>query len=286
MRKLIVAVALASTAIATPVLARDNAVYVEGDLGPMLVQDMDFDIGAINNAATLKPRTHDFGVKLDGADLGGIVGYDFGMFRVEAEGSYREIDAGRIASTVRLPALTAVAPGGLAGGAPAGVYGTRGKVNVLSGMVNGLFDFGPDNGLQGYVGGGVGIAKVKTRLSIDPAGPGIVNDSDKGFAWQAIAGFRAPVTDTIDVGLKYRFFNVNKVDLVDTSGRDMRTRWRSHSLMGTVTFNFGGARRVEEVAPVSYSPPPPPPPPPPPAPVYEPAPPPPPPPPLRPAERG
>jgi OOP family OmpA-OmpF porin len=281
MRTSLIAVALAATFVATPALAREGALYIEGDLGPMIVDDVDFDIGAVNNAATLRPRKHDFGVKLDGADLGGIVGYDFGMFRVEGEVSYREIDAGRIASTVRLPALTAVAANGLAGGAPAGVYGTRGKMSAFSGMANALVDFGPDDGLQGYVGGGVGWAKVKTRLSIDPAGPGIVDDSDSGFAWQAIAGFRVPVTDAIDVGLKYRFFNVNNVDMVDTSGRNMNTRWRSHSLLGTVTFNFGGAQRVEEAAPVAAPPPPPPPPP-----VYEPAPPPPPPPPVRPAERG
>ena len=50
----------------------------------------------------------------------------------------------------------------------------------------------------------------------------IVNDSDTGFAWQALAGVRAPLNDRIDVGLKYRFFNANSVDLVDTGGRALR----------------------------------------------------------------
>src|SRR3546814_15003422 len=105
-------------------------------------------------------------------------------------------------------------------------------------MVNGLLDFGDDDGLQGFVGGGAGVA----RVSVEPvfAGP-FLDDSDTGFAWQAIAGVRAPLSDSIDVGLKYRFFNADNLDLVDQTGRDVSTRFRSHSLLGTLTFNFGGA---------------------------------------------
>src|SRR3546814_4524983 len=67
-------------------------------------------------------------------------------------------------------------------------------------MLNGLLDFGPDDGLQGFVGGGVGVSRGK--LAND-----LVNDSDTGFAWQAIAGVRYPLTTNVDVSLKYRFFN-------------------------------------------------------------------------------
>lgn len=282
MRKSIVAVALASAAIATPALARDGETYVQLDGGIMLLDDMEFDIGEVGNAATFRPRKHDLGVKVDGFDFGAAVGHDFGMFRVEAEASYRESDAGRISSGVRIPGSTPVSADGLSGGLPAGNYRhLDGDVNVLSGMINALADFGPDNGLQGYIGGGVGLAKVSADIAVSKnAEFAIVDDSDTRFAWQAIAGVRAPLTRNIDVGLKYRFFNVSGLDFADSSGRDIGTRWRSHSFLGSVIFNFGGARPVEEVAP------PPPPPPPPPAPVYEPAPPPPPPPPVRPAERG
>src|SRR3546814_10111283 len=64
-----------------------------------------------------------------------------------------------------------------------------GDSNALSFMVNGLLDFGDDDGLQGFVGGGAGVA----RVSVEPvfAGP-FLDDSDTGFAWQAIAGVRAP----------------------------------------------------------------------------------------------
>lgn len=282
MRIPIIAVALASTAICSPALARDGEWYAGVEGGIMFLDDMDFDIGSVNKAATLRPDSRDFGVKIDGYDFGGVIGHDFGMLRVEGEVSFREADAGVLSSSVRIPALTGVSPDGLTGGAPAGVYrNAGGKVNALSGMVNALVDFGPDGGLQGYVGGGAGLAKVKSNVWIARAGPGFIRDSDSGFAWQLLAGVRAPLSDTIDVGIKYRFFNADGVDYVDTSGRDVNTRWRSHSLLGTLTFNFGGPREVVQVVP-----PPPPPPPPAPPPAYEPAPPPPPPAPERPMERG
>ena len=85
MRKLAVAVALASTALATPALARDKAWYVGVEGGAMIVEDIHFDI--TTGATTTKDAAqvdHDYGY-----DVGGNVGYDFGMFRVEAEVAYK-----------------------------------------------------------------------------------------------------------------------------------------------------------------------------------------------------
>ncbi|WP_312846582.1 OmpA family protein [Sphingopyxis sp. PET50] len=153
-----------------------------------------------------------------------------------------------------------------------GNFDLNGDSNALSFMVNAMLDFGDDDGLQGFVGGGAGVA----RVSVEPvfAGP-FLDDSDTGFAWQAIAGVRAPLTRNWDVGLKYRFFNADNLDLVDQRGRDVSTRFRSHSILGTLTYNFGGA---EPPPPPVVVPPPPvvvPPPPivtPPPPPVCEPGP--------------
>jgi outer membrane protein OmpA-like peptidoglycan-associated protein len=157
---------------------------------------------------------------------------------------------------------------GAASTTPAGAYEqASGNTSALSFMVNGMFDFGEDTGLQGFVGGGAGVARIKDRLRL--SGPAdTVNDSDTVFAWQAIAGVRAPVTRSIDVSLKYRFFNAPDVKLVDIGGNQWSGRYRSHSLLAGLTFNFGAPEPVAEPAP----------PPPPPPPVAEPAPPPPPPP--------
>jgi len=249
MRKLVIGMAMASTALAAPALARDGQWYVEVDGGAMILEDIDFDIGALNNAATIDSDV--------GYDFGGIVGYDFGGFRLEAEASFREADPDSVATTVRIPTNT----GNLVQGR-SGTFDAAGDTNALAFMINGMLDFGADDGLQGFVGGGVGVARVDVDNSINSVGPGFLDDSDTGFAWQAIAGVRAPLSDNWDVGVKYRFFNADSVSLIDSTGRDVDGRFRSHSLLGTLAYNFGGVEPMPE--PVMAPPPPPPAPPPPP----------------------
>jgi hypothetical protein len=168
-------------------------------------------------------------------------------------------------------------------------------------MVNGLLDFGGNTGVGGYVGAGAGYADVRQ-----------FGDSSGKFAWQLLAGLYAPVSDNIDVGLKYRYFRAGSINASEnfpfTAGTgtcgtascsagiatfDDTSRFTSHSLLASLSYNFGG--HPEAAAPA----PPPPPPPPPAAPATQtcpdgsvilatstcPAPPPPPPPPA-PAERG
>ena len=252
MRKLAIGLALASTALATPAIARDDQWYVGVDGGAMIVEDLQLDIGTLQNAGNIDTDT--------GYDFGGVVGYDFGGFRLETEVSYREADTANFSSsTPQIPG--AAGPGLIRGGS----YNTGGDVNALSFMVNGMLDFGDDDGLQGFVGGGAGVARIDLQNQF--AAPSWLDDSDTGFAWQALAGVRAPLSDNWDVGLKYRFFNAKGVDLVDRLGRDVSTRFRSHSIMGSLIYNFGGAPEPVEVAPPPpppYIAPPPPPPPPPP----------------------
>ena len=256
MRKLVIGLAMASTALASPALARDDSWYVELDGGVMILEDMDYKVTGLNGAnpadVTVDSRT--------GYDFGGIVGYDFGGFRLEAEAGYRGANADVL--TVNSGRIAAVGSGATQGGsALVGVYDyVGGKSTALSFMVNGMLDFGADDGIQGFIGGGVGVARVKSDLSVRSTGPGFVDDSDTGFAYQAIAGVRAPISDHWDAGIKYRFFNANNVNLIDSAGRDVRTRWRSHSLLGTLAYNFGGAEPMP--IPVAAPPPPPPPPPP------------------------
>ncbi|MEP7350532.1 MAG: OmpA family protein [Sphingorhabdus sp.] len=248
MRKLAIGMALASTALASPALARDDQWYVGVDGGAMIVEDLSLDISGVSDAAQIDTDK--------GYDFGGQVGYDFGGFRLEAEVSFREADTDSFTSS------TALLPAGPVGIMPGGTYSTGGDANALSFMVNGLLDFGDDDGIQGFVGGGVGVARVDVANNF--ADPAWLNDSDTGFAWQALAGVRAPLSDNWDVGLKYRFFNADKVDLVDGLGRDVSTRFRSHSIMGSLIYNFGGAPAPVEVAPPPpppYVAPPPPPPP-------------------------
>ena len=223
MRKLIIGMALASSVLATPALARDDSWYIEGDVGGTLVEDM-FNLVS-PGFGTLNTKT--------GYDVGGIVGYDFGGFRLEAEASYRRAsnDGFNVSSTT-----TYAASGG----------SLTGNVSALSFMMNGLLDFGPDDGLQGFVGGGAGIGRVKI-LTNAPGTLYDINDSDSGFAWQALAGVRYPISDHVDIGMKYRLYNQDHVNLISGPRSAVDTRFRSHSLMLTLGYNFGGTPAVVPV---------------------------------------
>ena len=138
-------VALASTALASPALARDKAWYVGVEGGAMIVEDIDYNV---NGAATTLTGTttidHNYGYDVDG-----VIGYDFGAFRLEAEVGYRSATVDGIRSSGRIPFGPAAGQT-----VAAGNYDyAGGKSSALSFMINGLLDFGPDDGLQGFVGG-------------------------------------------------------------------------------------------------------------------------------------
>ncbi len=215
MRKLAIALALTTTAIASPALARDDAWYIGIEGGGMIVEDGEFDVGAVNNAYTLDHKT--------GYDVDGIIGYDFGGFRLEAEVGYKSAEISALTTSVFLPSR--LPNGNLQNELPNRYIGAGGETTVLSFMVNGLLDFGDDDGLNGFVGGGVGVARVKDQFAVNDFGSSL-DDSDTGFAWQAIAGVRTPLSENVDIGLKYRFFNADKVNYIDLAGRSLDGRFR------------------------------------------------------------
>jgi OOP family OmpA-OmpF porin len=225
MRKLALAAALATSALATPALARDNSWYVGIDSGVTIVEDADLTFQSATTSRTISADHH------KGLDADAVIGYDFGGFRLEAEAGYKRAEVDLDAS------------------------GFGGATSALSFMLNGLLDFGPDDGLQGFVGGGVGVSRGK--LAND-----LVNDSDTGFAWQAIAGVRYPLTDNVDVSLKYRFFNQDDIKLVSAygttlagpAGSSVDTKIRSHSLLLGLAYNFGEPAAPPPVAECSPGP--------------------------------
>jgi OmpA-OmpF porin, OOP family len=261
MRKLAIALALSSTLLATPAFARDGAWYVGGDFGAMIVEDTEifFPSGPpIQTGNSQIKLDHEYGY--DGALF---VGYDLGAFRIEAEVAYKKADLEGFETSIRLPGEGAAFPlrRDFAGG----------SVSALSFMLNGLFDFGDEDGISGFIGAGAGIARVKAnnqRVFANTAP--FLDDSDSRFAWQVVAGVRQAISDNIDVTVRYRWFNVDNLEMVAFTGETVDTRFRSHSLLGGITFNFGAPEPVEEVVPI----PPPPPAPPPPTPIPPPPPPP------------
>src|SRR5690348_8917512 len=93
MRKIALGMAVAASAIAAPAMARDGQAYIEADIGAVIENEFDVAIEGFEDAASIDHT--------DGWDLGGIIGYDFGMLRTEAEVSYKEGDPDTIVSTAR-----------------------------------------------------------------------------------------------------------------------------------------------------------------------------------------
>ena len=251
MRKLAIAMALASTGLATPAVGRDHSGYLGVEGGVLFVedQDLDYDDGilVLSNAITVNHKT--------GYDVDLIAGYDFGMLRVEGELGYKRAKLDQLRIDPRI-----------AGGSPGEGFDASGSGRAFSGMVNALLDFGDDNGLSGYAGAGVGYASVKYKAAAaTPFGPLAFSDSDSRLAWQGILGLRYAVSQNFDVGLKYRYFNVSKLKFSDSSAQrlaiDLDGRWRSHSLLLSLIYNFAAPPPPPPPPPPPEPPPPPPPPP-------------------------
>ena len=249
MRKAAIGLALATTVLANPAMARDGSMYagIEGGVafGDSLSVDYDADgDGEIDdderNLVDLDPDM--------GWDFDAILGYDFGGFRIEGEAAYKTMDIGEVESEAGFdldPATPAIDT----------AFDIDGNVSVKSLMLNALADLGPDGGTQFYAGGGVGYGWVDLDGDIEDGPTPFVDDSDSGFAWQGIAGVRFPLSDSADIGVKYRYFNVENLRMVSPGNDRFDTDFSSHSLLASLIFNFGGAAPPPPPPPPPYVPP-------------------------------
>ncbi len=228
---LLAATAIAAVAIATPAAARDRSAYFGLEVGGLFVTDTDVDVEDVE-------FQDDFSVEHKlGVDGDMIAGYDFGMFRAEAELGYKrsehdEYDDGRSA------------------------FDADGRSSVYSLMLNAMVDVGPDEGFQFYAGAGVGYAQV---IHVFADGDDDFKIKDRGFAWQVVAGVRKAVSQYFDLGLKYRYFNAGDVS-DDFEGVDLDSEYKSHSVLVSLIHNFNVPLPPPPPEPIIVPPPPPPPP--------------------------
>lgn len=286
MRKVLLA-AVAASAIATPALARTGSPYIGVEGGILFPRDLN---GNANVDYVISPVTpvvaggtdffqrNAFDAELKrGYDVDVIGGYDFGAFRLEGELGFKRAkrdgfdpDGSFLNSLNAVLNRPSIAPDPGAPGQPALTQNdfddTDGKVTIRSAMINALADFGDEDGVNFYAGAGFGRAKGRA-----------LDDGDSAWAWQLIAGVRSAISDNIDIGLKYRYFRTGRMNFVGgplgfggnrnaiVGGSqfanafitpELDGKFRSHSLLASLTFNFGAPR----VAAIEVAPPPPPPP--------------------------
>lgn len=217
------------TLVPSVAVARDGLAYVGLEGGAVKPErlKLDYQRNAITipDGLTFKHKT--------GFDVDFIAGYDLGLIRAEAELGYKR------ATQTGLTVSPAVGYGNT------GPLDVDGRTRALSAMANMLLDFGKDDGLQVYGGGGLGVAKVSFDNVV--TGPGIttrraIDGNDRSFAWQLIAGMRVPVSYNVDLGLKYRYFRT-EVDYRDASNptlvENLEGRFRTHSILASLILNLG-----------------------------------------------
>jgi opacity protein-like surface antigen len=193
-----------------------------------------------------------------GVDLDVIGGYDFGRLRIEGEFGYKRARLSELRASNTLVAAINTAP---ISGVRSDSFAFGDRTTILSGMINALVDLkiAPETNIYG--GGGGGLARLKT-----------FNDRDSAVAFQLIGGVSTAISQNFDLGLKYRYFRTDKLrydTAASFSGAGGATsvstfsnegRFRSHSLLASLIFSFGGVAEYKTLPPSADAVPPPPPP--------------------------
>lgn len=256
MRKLMIAAALTSTAVAAPAVARDGSGYVGLDAG--LVRAASLNLRFTNSAITV-PNGERLKHKW-GYDFDGVAGYDFGMFRLEGELGYKHSPTKSVA--LAPPALAAVFQPPVAFD-----LGANGHGNILSGMVNALLDFGPGDGVNASIGAGIGGARARYRAGFTPSNALNFSGSASALAYQAVAELRAPVGGNVDLGIKGRYFETSRLRFGPFCQTTCTTalpyhlsgRYKALSVLASLRYNFGTVAAPPPPPPLPPPPPPPPP---------------------------
>ena len=181
----------------------------------------------------------------NGYNVGGFVGWDLGMFRLEGEVSYRQND------------LDSIRSGGV------NATGVGGDASTLAFMMNAYYDINLGGPLTPYIGAGIGIA----RYSADFRATGIrIDDEDTKLAYQGIVGLSYQLTDSLALSADYRYFATQEPHLRTATGAAFETENVTHNVTVGLTLRFP-APKMMAPAPTPVAAPPPPPPPPAPAPA-------------------
>ena len=125
----------------------------------------------------------------EGFDIGIVGGYDFGLFRMEGELSYRKNNVDEIE-------IDYWGNGSMNG---------DGDITSTSLLVNGYFDMENNTGFTPYVGLGLGIANIAFN-NVSALGIDLIDDDTTKTAAQLALGFSYDVTDKVVIDFSYRYF--------------------------------------------------------------------------------
>ncbi len=139
-------------------------------------------------------------------------------------------------------------------GGPSSDPGPNDRYTSASIMLSAIREFQIGPWLKPYLGIGVGPTWLTYQLGeVQPGSPDetyLIDDNTTALAWQGTAGFRFPLTRSLDLGLEYEYWRTPDVSLKDLEGNGVKldqtiqSGWLSlYWYPGTArTTGFGAAR--------------------------------------------
>jgi OmpA-OmpF porin, OOP family len=174
----------------------------------------------------------------DGVGVGGVVGYDFGMFRLEGEigKHFHSLDR-----------FTIINDGGLGLGGSSNQNALSGKSNATHYMMNAILDGGDlinMGSIEPFVGGGLGITNVKWS-NFATSSNSLSSNADTVFGYQVFGGLRAALSPSVEVSLKYRYMDTGKSTRADRLGNAFKSTYDIHDVVVGLVYRFGAEKNTE-----------------------------------------
>lgn len=153
---------------------------------------------------------------------GGLaLGYRFNEMRAELQASYQTADNDDIKMN----------------GASVAAANFDGHLNSWNFMLNGYYDFSTDWVVEPFVGLGLGMSSVDTKLKMT-TGNRLVEKTKTSLSYQGILGARYPVSDNVDLSLEYRYFTVSKFTVKDDMDSEWKINYDRHHILLGLNFAF------------------------------------------------
>jgi len=211
MKKILCTSLVAASFVFTASAYSAQGVYVSGDFGVAMANDIDVDLPYAAEDVSLEFDT--------GWGALGAIGYRMDNFRVEAEIGYQANDYDQAEF--------------LGFGTP-----LSGDVTTLSFLANGYWDFYNTSKWTPFLTAGLGWAEVEVNDMMFPGDRVGWSEDDGVFVWQVGAGVSYAVNPNFDVELKYRFMMTDDLELADYEDLYEVDGPSSHNIYLGMRYNF------------------------------------------------
>ncbi len=200
--------------------------YASAFLGFQVATDTD-----VTSTDFITGRTFNDRVEFDpGINVGGTAGYDFGIFRMEGELSYKHSE---------IHSITDQSNGFQ-------FHSVDGNLGALAMMFNTFIDLHNPTPITPYFGGGIGFAllHLSDTFAVDAQGGApqqlLLYPSDDAtvFAYQAGAGLEIAINRLLSLDLGYRYFGTAKARFDSNFDTSTSLQFESHNAVVGVRFKF------------------------------------------------